>query len=201
MCLLHAAIVRLSSLQRCGCVRERGKKVRGLQTAAVGELAPCAGILRSREKNISHVTTFAVSACVLQSPGWDDLFHRLWSRIVLQALTLLFVCVCVRRNHPALGRVALALVHAIEGWSHSVYRRVDTDFPLVAQAFDALPVLLPRDITVFCLDLSGSGRRTHFTHMCGVFLFLLCLRIQSAASHHRVPSDAFVRQSISCCHG
>lgn len=26
------------------------------------------------------------------------------------------------------------------------------------EAFDALPVLLPRDITVFCLDLSGSGR-------------------------------------------
>eukprot|EP00419_Tripos_fusus_P067391 CAMPEP_0172921124 /NCGR_PEP_ID=MMETSP1075-20121228/205305_1 /TAXON_ID=2916 /ORGANISM="Ceratium fusus, Strain PA161109" /LENGTH=503 /DNA_ID=CAMNT_0013781243 /DNA_START=47 /DNA_END=1556 /DNA_ORIENTATION=+ len=26
------------------------------------------------------------------------------------------------------------------------------------EAFDALPVLLPRDLTVFCLDLSGSGR-------------------------------------------
>jgi pimeloyl-ACP methyl ester carboxylesterase len=26
------------------------------------------------------------------------------------------------------------------------------------EAFDALPVLLPRDFTVFCLDLSGSGR-------------------------------------------
>jgi len=26
------------------------------------------------------------------------------------------------------------------------------------EAFDALPVLLPRDMTVFCLDLSGSGR-------------------------------------------
>jgi len=26
------------------------------------------------------------------------------------------------------------------------------------EAFDALPVLLPRDLTVFCLDLAGSGR-------------------------------------------
>lgn len=26
------------------------------------------------------------------------------------------------------------------------------------EAFDVLPVLLPRDLTVFCLDLSGSGR-------------------------------------------
>merc|ERR1719401_1727904 len=26
------------------------------------------------------------------------------------------------------------------------------------EAFDVLPVLLPRDITIFCLDLSGSGR-------------------------------------------
>eukprot|EP00929_Paragymnodinium_shiwhaense_P117324 TRINITY_DN8778_c0_g5_i1.p1 TRINITY_DN8778_c0_g5~~TRINITY_DN8778_c0_g5_i1.p1 ORF type:complete len:500 (+),score=88.43 TRINITY_DN8778_c0_g5_i1:148-1647(+) len=26
------------------------------------------------------------------------------------------------------------------------------------EAFDALPVLLPRDLTVFCMDLSGSGR-------------------------------------------
>lgn len=26
------------------------------------------------------------------------------------------------------------------------------------EAFDALPVLLPRDMTVFCMDLSGSGR-------------------------------------------
>lgn len=30
------------------------------------------------------------------------------------------------------------------------------------EAFDALPVLLPQDVSVFSMDLSGSGRRLVF---------------------------------------
>ena len=38
-----------------------------------------------------------------------------------------------------------------EYWMNSI-------FQMFLEAFDALPVLLPQDVSVFSMDLSGSGR-------------------------------------------